>query len=43
MTKPKILTYALGNALWTVLYIILIGTFFYSAQIVSETHYRDIR
>lgn len=30
--KNTIIKYALANALWTVLYIILIATFFFSAQ-----------
>jgi hypothetical protein len=31
-SNKDILKYALVNSLWTVLYIILIGTFFYNAQ-----------
>jgi hypothetical protein len=34
MKKTKIITYALANALWTALYIILVGTFFYSAPAI---------
>lgn len=34
MNKTKIITYALANALWTVLYIILVGTLFNSAPAI---------
>jgi hypothetical protein len=34
MNKQNIIKYALVNALWTALYIILIGTFLYSAPAV---------
>jgi hypothetical protein len=32
MSKKHIIKHALANSLWTVLYIFLIGTFFYNAQ-----------